>query len=308
MSLWAEHAQRVTGIVRCRLHGRTQADCENVAGDVGLALVEELSQRGTPNNPRAWLRRVAQNIANDALRAILDRASDVSLDRTWTKESDRTPSLRAGEIQDVSPDRIQSFRIEDLRSFYREGGSYYPKRAEGTRNDYLLRKWDDSLTFAELKDGAQSHGEKLAGFGDLRLWSEGWTIHEIAKRRGVWSGTVKTTLHRVKEKLRSEGLENNPSSTSTKSSESKDYGYNADRLAVATPRSISHNKEREMTESSKRVLLASEVAKILRVGRRRVYELLMEGKLHGVRVGNRWLVPAAEIDRFLSDGMGEIAA
>lgn len=52
-------------------------------------------------------------------------------------------------------------------------------------------------------------------------------------------------------------------------------------------------------------LTPSEVAGMLTIGRRQAYEALRVGQLPGVRIGRRWLIPRAALDRLLLGGSVE---
>jgi excisionase family DNA binding protein len=226
-------------------------------------------------------------------------------------ERGREIDWREFELSEAQNPRYRAtLPMASVQSTYRDGGSYYLKRAEGERETFTLNKWDDDLTFAELREGRRTHDERSTGSRYLREWCEGDTYAEIAERHGVSIGTIKTQIHRAKKQIRTEKIEESFSRpVSTKSDLFRDYVYGAEQRADASRGSIDYRKEPGMAEIGKRVLLAGEIARILRISRRRVYELLETKQLRGVRVGNRWLVPAAEIDRFLSnDGTEQVGA
>ncbi|BBY54209.1 helix-turn-helix domain-containing protein [Mycobacterium koreense] len=54
--------------------------------------------------------------------------------------------------------------------------------------------------------------------------------------------------------------------------------------------------------TTRRLLTVPEAADALRVGRTMVYAMLRDGRLSGVKIGRRRLVPAAEIDRLIASG------
>ena len=53
------------------------------------------------------------------------------------------------------------------------------------------------------------------------------------------------------------------------------------------------------------MLTVAEVAGILRVSVRTVYNLLEAGTLRGVRVGRAWRVPESALEEFIAQGGGE---
>jgi excisionase family DNA binding protein len=59
---------------------------------------------------------------------------------------------------------------------------------------------------------------------------------------------------------------------------------------------------------SDRVLLATDVARILRTSRQRVYKLVASGELIGRRFGNRWIFDPAEVEQLVRRGPRKEAA
>lgn len=57
-------------------------------------------------------------------------------------------------------------------------------------------------------------------------------------------------------------------------------------------------------ESEKILFTVSEAAKLLRVNRNKVYSLLKQGDLHGLKLGGM-KVPAKEIMRFIEENTGK---
>jgi excisionase family DNA binding protein len=49
-------------------------------------------------------------------------------------------------------------------------------------------------------------------------------------------------------------------------------------------------------------MTVEEVAKRLRIGRNQAYEAVHDGKIPAIRIGTRWLVPTAALDRLLLSG------
>ena len=49
-----------------------------------------------------------------------------------------------------------------------------------------------------------------------------------------------------------------------------------------------------------KVYSVPEIIKILRISRNSAYEAVRAGKIFGVRIGRRWLIPKAGIDKLLS--------
>jgi excisionase family DNA binding protein len=57
----------------------------------------------------------------------------------------------------------------------------------------------------------------------------------------------------------------------------------------------------EPTELTKRLLTLDETAKILRVGRTTVWEMVTAGELSAVRLRGKLLIPREELDRYLAE-------
>lgn len=50
----------------------------------------------------------------------------------------------------------------------------------------------------------------------------------------------------------------------------------------------------------RRLLTVAEAAEQLRVGRTMIYAMLRDGRINGVKIGRRRLVPASEIERIIN--------
>jgi excisionase family DNA binding protein len=67
------------------------------------------------------------------------------------------------------------------------------------------------------------------------------------------------------------------------------------------------NEEFSMAKQRKKkpapaTMTVEEVAKRLRIGRNQAYEAVHDGKIPAIRIGTRWLVPTAALDRLLLSG------
>ena len=61
-----------------------------------------------------------------------------------------------------------------------------------------------------------------------------------------------------------------------------------------------------MVSDERRTISVNEAAKILGIGRSAAYEGVKSGQIPAIRVGGRWLVPLAALDRMLAEaGKGE---
>ncbi|GGL77954.1 hypothetical protein GCM10010840_14800 [Deinococcus aerolatus] len=63
-------------------------------------------------------------------------------------------------------------------------------------------------------------------------------------------------------------------------------------------------KEKNATQQQKLIYTPSEVGDYLGLGRNLIYKLIGSGQLRGVRVGSKWLIPAAALEEFLSGARG----
>jgi excisionase family DNA binding protein len=59
---------------------------------------------------------------------------------------------------------------------------------------------------------------------------------------------------------------------------------------------------REEKRQPKEVISVEDAAKRLRIGRNQAYEAVRNGQLPAIRIGRRWIVPVAALDRILSGG------
>ncbi len=57
-----------------------------------------------------------------------------------------------------------------------------------------------------------------------------------------------------------------------------------------------------MTTEEKMTYTVLETAKVLGVGKNRVYEGVMNGTLPGIRLGGRWIIPKHALHRMLETG------
>lgn len=59
-----------------------------------------------------------------------------------------------------------------------------------------------------------------------------------------------------------------------------------------------------MLEQCKEIMTVAEVAKVLYVGKNRIYELLENGSLKGFRIGRVWKIPRQAVSDYISSQSG----
>ena len=62
------------------------------------------------------------------------------------------------------------------------------------------------------------------------------------------------------------------------------------------------------TNDERLVLTPEEVGPILNMGRSAVYEAIRRGDIPTIRIGRRWLIPKAALDRMLAEAGSEARA
>ena len=62
-----------------------------------------------------------------------------------------------------------------------------------------------------------------------------------------------------------------------------------------------HTSPEPVQQVGRRMYTVAEAAKILGIGRSTAYELILQGELAATRIGRRWLVSPAVLERFLGE-------
>jgi RNA polymerase sigma factor (sigma-70 family) len=91
--------------------------------------------RFQPENPRAWLFRVASNLAKDEARTVLRRKKHLALLRTETEERGRSPGPDEALVAEEERSQVQA-ALEALSDRDRE----------------VLLLWDAGLSYREIAD------------------------------------------------------------------------------------------------------------------------------------------------------------
>jgi RNA polymerase sigma-70 factor (ECF subfamily) len=91
--------------------------------------------RHAPDNPRAWLFRVASNLAKDEARTVLRRKRHLALLRTEAREREEAPSAEDRIVADEESNRVRE-ALQELSDRDRE----------------ILLLWDAGLSYREIAE------------------------------------------------------------------------------------------------------------------------------------------------------------
>lgn len=233
------------------------------------------------------------NWVEDYLRSVVK----VEIQREVDRETAKAAKYRRKygiEIKPASLDAMESakkiyFGGGVIKSTYQSSGRHcYPKRAIGTRREFMLVTVDDGPGFPEKPNpdhppivlGPPWVGESTAAKYQ-RLRKAGWSYRDIADNYGVTVGAVTSQISKL-PRDEAKTVKRPPCLSEDGNSRTEHEGRGD---IVVLPQN--------------RALLTRDVALILRTTRQRVYKLADSGELIGKRVGNRWIFDPAEVERFL---------